>query len=321
MNIITAIDEEIILKKIKKIDNVNIIFNDIKYKEGIIEYLEKNNNIDYIFINENLSGQIKIELLIKKIKNINNKINIIIILNKKNIIKEEYLLKNKIKYIYKEKILKNNYNEIFNNKKIIGIFGNNGSGKTITTIIISELIIKYYNKKVLIIEDNIINNSIVNVFKQKEKNENDIFIIKNNLHILNIKELINNYKKEKNEIIKKINQIKNKYDYIFIDTQNIKSYKMYEKIINENILILEPNIFEINKIKRYINSNKNIKIILNKINENSINNDIIKNIFINKIIGKINNNNNYNLIINNNLNINYLDKKSTNDFLKIIKEI
>lgn len=325
MNILTAIDEEKMLRKIEESKDINIILKDIKYKEGIIEYLEKNRNIDCILINENLNGQIKIEALIEKIKIINNKIKIIIILNKNDLKKEEYLLKNKIKYFYKEDLLENGINEIFNKNKIIGIFGSSGSGKTITTVIISELLIKYYNKKILIIEDNIINNSILNIFKKKENNNsNDIFIIKNNLHILNIKKILNNYKKEPDKIIKKINQIKNNYNYIFIDTQNIKSYKIYEKILSDNILILSANIFEINKIKRYININKNnIKIILNNFNKNSISDKIIKNIFKNKvkIIGKINNNNSYDSIINNNLNINYLNKKGINEFLKIIKKI
>ena len=78
------------------------------------------------------------------------------------------------------------------------------------------------------------------------------------------------------------------------------------------------------KIKKFIISRKiNIKIILNNYNENSISEKILKSIFKNKIkiIGKIKNNKNYNLIINNNFNINYLDIKTKNNFLNIIKNI
>lgn len=328
MNIITAINNEKIFLELKKEKNINITSNNIQYKEGIIEVLEKNKNIQYVIIDENLNGQIKIEELIKKVKIINNKINIIIVLNKKDLAKEEYLLKNKIKFIYKEELTAEKILEtIFSKNKIVGIFGNSGTGKTITTIILSKLLIKYKNKKILIIEDNIINNSILKTYKKEgreKKNKNKIIKIENNLYLLNVNKLLINYRKDKTKIINEINNIKNNYNYIFIDTQNISSYKIYEEIIDENILILNPNIFEINKIKNFIiNSKKQIKIILNNYNENSISENILKNIFKNKIkvIGEIENNKKYNLIINNNLNINYLDRKTENTYLNIIKEL
>jgi len=286
MNILTAINNEKIFKELKMKNNINIVSKNIQYKEGILEILEKNNNIDCVIMNENISGQIKIEELIKKIKKINNKINIIIILNKKDLIKEEYLSKNKIKFIYAEKLSSENITEkIFNKNKVIGMLGNGGSGKSITTIILSEILKKYNDKKVCIVKD---------------------------------------YKKDKTKIINKINKNKNNFDYIFIDIQNTNNYKFYEKIIDENILILNSNILEINKIKKVIiKNNFKFNIILNNYNENSISEEILKKIFKNKIkvIGKIENNKKYNLIINNNFNINYLDNKTKEKFLKIIEDM
>ena len=223
--------------------------------------------------------------MIKKIKKINSKINIIIILNKKDLIKEEYLMKNKIKFIYLEKISTEKIiNKIFDRNKIYAFLGNHGNGKTITTIIISELLIKYKNKKTIIIKD---------------------------------------YKKDKCKILEQINKIKNNYDYIFLDIQNLNNYKVYEELIDENILILNSNILEINKIKKFINNNMKFKIILNNYNENSISEEILKNIFKykNKIIGKIENNKNYNLIINNNYNTKYLDEKTNKIFLNVIEKL
>ena len=104
INIVTALNNEKINKELNKIQNINIISKDIQYKEGIIELLEKNNNVQYIIINENISGQIKIEQLIKNIKIKNKKTNIIMVLNKKEKIKENYLAENKIKYIYIEEL-------------------------------------------------------------------------------------------------------------------------------------------------------------------------------------------------------------------------
>lgn len=330
MNILLAIKNEKIFKELKKNKKIKIIYNDIQYKEGILEILEKNKNINYIIFNESLYGQIKNEELIKKIKIINSKIKLIIILNKKDLIKQEYLIENKIKYIYSEEISSEKILEkIFNRDKIIGIIGSQGSGKTIITLILSKLLAKYKNKRILIVEDNISNNSILKIYKLKNKyknnySKNKIINIKNNLYLLNIKNILNNYKKDKLKIVNKINKIKNNYDYIFIDIENINSYKIYREIIEKNILILNPNILEIEKIKKIINKNDlEIKMILNNYNENSISEKIINN-FINnkiKIIGKINYNKNFNLIINNNFNLDFLDKKTKNKFLKIISKI
>ena len=331
MNILTAINNQKIFNELKNIKKIKIISNDILYKEGILEILEKNKKINYILLSEKIYGQIKIEELINKIKKINNKINIIIILYKKDLIKEEYLIKNKIKYIYIEELsVKKILEIIFNKNKIIGIMGNEGNGKTIIILILSELISKYRNKKILIVEDNINNNSILNLYKLRNKykknySKNKIINIKNNLYLLNIKSILNNYKKNKFKIINEINKIKKQYDYIFIDMQNIiNSYKIYKEIIEENIIILNPNILEVEKIKGFINkNNEEFKIILNNCNENSISEEIIKNIFNNKIkiIGKVQNNKNFNLIINNNFNLEFLNNKTKKKFFKIIKNI
>jgi len=324
MEIITGINNEKIFNELKKKKNINIVSRDIQYKEGIIEILEKNKDINYIIINEKLNGQIKIEDMINSIKNINQKIDIIIILNKKDIIKEEYLVKNKIKFIYIEELsLQKILEIIFNKNKVIAITGSDGCGKTITTIILSELLIKYKNKKILIIEDNIKNNSILKTYKTEsnEKNKKEKIIkIKENLYLLNIKNILNSNKR----IINEINKVKNNYDFIFIDMQNINSYKIYDEIIEETILIMNPNILEINKIKKFIiNRINKIKLILNNCNENSISEEILKKIFKNKIevIEKIENNKSYNLIINNNFNINLLDKKTKTKYLNIIKKV
>ncbi len=287
---IIAINNEKIYKELKNEKNIKLISNDILYKEGVLEILEKNNNIDFIIINEDLNGQIKVEKLIKKIKIINSKINIIIILNKKDLIKEEYLLKNKIKFIYLEKVTVEKIvyeisEKILSKNKVIAVIGSRGSGKTITTIILSNLIFKYKNKKTLIVKD---------------------------------------YTIDKTKIINEINNMKKQYNYIFIEIQNLNNYKFYEKIVDENILMLNPNILEINKIKKFIfNNNVQMKTILNNYNENAINEKILKNIFKDKIkkIAKIKYNENYNLIINNNFNINYLDKQTKRKYLKIIEKI
>ena len=52
--IITAVGNQKINKELK--NNYNVPCNDIFYKEGVLEYLEKNNQIDYIILEENIPG-------------------------------------------------------------------------------------------------------------------------------------------------------------------------------------------------------------------------------------------------------------------------
>ena len=53
--IITAIGNEILNKKLKKENDFEVIIEDIQYKEGIIEYLEKENNIDILINNAGIA--------------------------------------------------------------------------------------------------------------------------------------------------------------------------------------------------------------------------------------------------------------------------
>ena len=115
--IVTALNNPELQKNIAKNKEIKIMGKDIQYKEGILEILEKNKNIDYIILDENLPGEIEIKILKEKIEEINDKIKII----NKN--KFEKLIKNN--FIFPEnKKIKNKYKKIKigklkNNKKKI----------------------------------------------------------------------------------------------------------------------------------------------------------------------------------------------------------
>ena len=103
--IITAMNNSKVNEELTKEKNVEVIGKNIQYKEGILELLDINSNIDYIIFEENLFGEIHTEKLIKKIYEKNKKIKIILIIKKEN--KNEINIKNKnIIKIYK---LKKNY--------------------------------------------------------------------------------------------------------------------------------------------------------------------------------------------------------------------
>ena len=406
MNIITALKNPNINKKIKEKTNFNIIGNDIQYQEGIIEMLEKNGEIDLIIVSELLPGEYSFKELIDKIKEIKTSIEIIVILkekneeirnyliskgifniffnneitieelikiiNKKNNIKKEIEIneeikqlkkiileknnkKNNLKIFNNNKIKKikdnlNNYiknknkktNKKENNKKIISVVGTGGVGKSSFCTILAKTI---KNKKILIIDFDILNSSINSILGTKKYpkkiKENNIKIgvdkliirIDKNIDILCATKFLvdEDYKKIKEEFSNTLNNLKDKYDLIIIDNSSECFFEYTKEILKKSDLILflvEPNITELKKSRNlldiYINKWKikkeKINIIFNKTNINSIDYKILKTLFSDfRILGKIKININYNLIINKNIKI--INKKIKNDYLKIIKNL
>ena len=255
--IITALGNQYVNNKLKEYEEINVIVKDIQYKEGIIEILEQENNIDYIIISELLPGEIKIEDLINLIKEKNNKINIITILDKEN----KYL-ENKIKQ--QTKIFFNNQIKINE---------------------LAELIINKNNKEELkeeirklnkIIEEKNIELKNKKNKKQKQEKKENKYKKKNK-----IIKFINNKKIEKNKegkiivisglcgigksiftvnLAKNLQKNKKKILIIDLDIFNNSIYTLFgiEKYRNK-IEEYEKNKLNINE--KIININKYIKIL------------------------------------------------------------
>ena len=385
IKIITAMNNPNLNEELKNENNIKIIGRDIQYKEGILELLENNIEINYIIIDENLPGEIELNKLIENILEKNKKIKIIIKIKKKNknklninnkkIIKIYYekninldKLKNYNNYenISEENILKYNIknkliNKKLNNKKIkndnskiINFLGDRQVGKSLTIFNIANFL-NNQNYKILIIELNSENQCFKTIFKskikiQKNKNENKINNLKK-IKKLNNKNYKFKYLNEKilNKLIIKINKnmdlifynkiinfnlikkLEKNYNYILLENYFNKNNLLNKKIINnseKNILIINPNLLGIKNGKKIIeknklNKNNNLKILINNYNKNSIDEEIIKNIFKeNKIIGKINYEIEYEKIINTNFkNINFLLKKYNENLKTIMDKI
>lgn len=398
--IITAIGNEILNKKLKKENDFEVIIEDIQYKEGIIEYLEKENNIDILIISELLPGNIELKELIEKIKNINSNIEIIIFLENKNTELENYLyakgiynifynnqieieeiikiinnknieINNELKEIKQmllekqknkvnnKKIILNKLINIFNKKqkydlkeeKIISVTGTNGVGKSIFTINLANSLSNSKNK-ILIIDFDILNNSLHTILGIKKYSQKIRNKIKNNnlLKEIKIEELIikinskidlvsginllfdSKYKISSEKVKNILSKLKEKYEIIIIDTSSECFFDYTKEIIknsNLNIFILEANLLEIKKAKNllniYINNweipKESINILFNKYNENSIDISILKKIFSEfNILGKLSFNPQYNLIINKN-NINKINTILKNEHLKINRNL
>lgn len=288
-NIITAINDPQLNEELKKQEEINVIGKDIQYREAIFEILEKNKNIDCIILNEEIPGQINIEELINKIKKINNKINIIIILLEENLEKEN-MLKNKcVKNIYYNKLNVNNLIYLINNNElkkenktknktknnknynadVVTVSGFRKTGKSTLSVLLSLYLFKK-NKKIILIDFNIFKLNLFLFFNVK-KYSKKLIKEKNNklikVNLINYKEIIKNIKKFEIKINNNINLISG-LDIIFKNLKN-NDEKIIEILINNIInyykeradyIIIDLGYKNNNVINRTIvqNSDKNI---------------------------------------------------------------
>ena len=307
------ITNEELISKINNINNLkkeNEINEEIKKLKEIILKKEENKKLNS---NINNIKKIKNKLINKKyLKNINNKI-----LNK-------IKFKNKIKN-----------NESYKKNKIISVVGTNGIGKSIFSSILSKVI---KNKKILLIDFDIFNQSINSIFNvkrnRKEKNKNNQIIkVNKNIDLLCAVDFLfdGNYRIDKKELIRLLEENLNKYDLVIIDTTSECFFDYTKEILEKSdliIFLLKANLIELKKSKNlldiYINkwkiNKEKINIIFNKENINSIDNKILKQLFSDfNILEKIKFNNSFDLIINSNLKT--IDKKIKNKFERIIKKL
>ncbi len=412
--VITAIGDKNLNQKLKQENSIEIVTEDIPYKEGIIEFLE-NKQIDFLILSELLPGEIDLKELIEKIKNINSNIQIILFLEKKNQELENYLyakgvysifydnqieiskiielikgenenrqLKRELEELKQFVIQKQNNqariknflqrkNEKIKNKElsvienaeakemsskmkqsqVICISGTSGVGKSIFSVNLAKVFMESQNK-ILIIDFDVLNNSLHTILGIKKYPEKIANKIKNNnlLEPMQVEELIikinskidliaeisllfdGKYQISKVKIKSILSKLKEKYTTIIIDTSS-ECFLDYTKEImknsNINIFMVEPNLLEIKKAKNllniYINEwgipQYNFQIVFNKYNENSIDSSILKNIFSGfTILGKLSHNSEYNLLINKNDKGNLrkkLQKEYMNTFQKLLK--
>lgn len=174
--IVTAIGNPNLNKKLKLEEGFTVVAEDIQYKEGILEILEKEEDIDFLILSSILPGNIEIKKLIEKIKEINSEINIILFLENKNEELENYFYAKGINYIF--------YNNEIEINEIIELIKNNQKNPN------AEL------KKEI--------NELKKMLLEQEKKNNLIYMQKQNKKIKrkNIEKEIND-----NEIIEKEKQI------------------------------------------------------------------------------------------------------------------
>ena len=136
--IITAVNNSNLHDELKNENNIKIIGRDVLYREGVLELLENDEEINYIIIDEKIPGEIELNKLIENILEKNKEIKIIILIKIENKNKINLKNKNLIKIYYEKEInldklknynnfenlseknsIKNNIkNKLINNKRI-----------------------------------------------------------------------------------------------------------------------------------------------------------------------------------------------------------
>lgn len=209
-----------------------------------------------------------------------------------------------------KKIVKKDQKKIFSKDcKVVAVAGNYSSGKSLITSLLGKSANRI-GRKTVIIDFDIINSSINTIFRIKKykvyENKGDVecFIthISSNLDVFcGIDALFTEENKISFEKVENlISDLKDIYDLILIDTSSETTLKFMKVVlanVDKIVFLLEPNLLEIKKaeglLEVYVEdweiSPKKIEILLNKVNINSVDQDILKEIFGSfKIIGKIN---------------------------------
>ena len=265
---------------------------------------------------------------------------------------KELLIKNNIN-IENKNINKNINNKTKSKKKIISIAGTGGVGKSVVTLNLAN-ILKNEKQKILIIDFDVLNNSLHTILGVKkyskkiqqkmEENEllkkkidiRDLIInINKNIDLISGINLIfdNKYKISSEKIKFILEELKEYYNVIIIDTSSECFFDYNKNILNNSdmvLFLLEANILEIKKAQNLLKiykkqwkiKSEKINIIINKYNENTIDDEIIKNIFFEyKILGKIKFNKKYNNLINKNFNEDIFTKNIKKEYKVISNKI
>ena len=265
--------------------------------------------------------------------------------------------KNQSKKIFSKKTLPFNnlfnFNQVIRNnrKEVISILGPNGIGKSVFSILFAKTM---ESKKSIIIDFDILNNSLHTIMGVKNydakikrkiksndlitnKNILDKSILHTNLKIdllpaMNII-LDPNYKLSNMKMRNIIEELKNIYDLIIIDTSSDTFFDYTREMINcsnKAIFISGANILEVRKSERLLEiynkdwniENEKINIVFNKCTKKSLDDNLLREIF-NKynILGKIQLSDYYDLVVNKNLTEqSTLQKEIENIKKQIIKE-
>lgn len=324
IKILVAFDNKEIKSRMDKKYKDRVYEHDIDCMENVIEFLSSRDEGYIVITKDTLSGNIDKKLYIKQLRLANKKSKIVYIVNNLTQEYKEFLFANEVFNIIEGKnidfdiltnyidnpkdIVYRNVNSISkkdDKKRIIGICGTSGVGKSVVSSIISKDIANVSNKKTILVDMNIENPSI-DILNNLDSNNKNLsqYILSSSLNIKNCvinngklsylaNKHIRNLELNKSKLIDIYNFISNNYSYSFIDlsSNNFEEYtKFWLDKVTDIFVVLNPNYLSIRRTFKYLSDfkNKNIFMIINSIKYGSLDISQIKSLLPeHKIIGKV----------------------------------
>lgn len=246
--LLIAIDNEKIYNDIKEKNKYEVCSRDIVYKEGVLEYLSKN-NADVIITKDDLDGDMIKEIYIKQIKLLAPNIKVILFAKELETKYLEFLYSNDVFNVIGlneecnfEKIINmidSDMPELPNiienvnkkttpvnvvTKKKIAVFGTNGAGKSYISTLLTEIIAEKLNMNTLLIDMDV-QNSAIDIYNNLNCANNLLMDIVRDINnqTITVESFLNNiYRKGKKSYITNNASI---FDY-----QNNLCIRQYDKI-------------------------------------------------------------------------------------------
>ncbi len=340
--IITAVGNPMLNCKIKEIKDYQVVTEDIKTDEELIEWLERVGEIHILFLGSNIIRNYEIDEFIQIIKKIQKNL-LIFFFKEENIetsIQEDDGLQIYTTLDLDLKILEKMLQKALQKdikkytSKTIAISGANGVGKSTFSTFLAQNVEKQ-NIKTLLIDFDLEENQVRTLLKIKKQpqyidNIKDLILkINKNLDVLCHLDLIFSDEIDFLRFQSIMNRLKEEYNLILIDTSSRFENEYTKRIFYNSdkvIFLLEPNILGIKKAKNMLEvfqedwkiANEKINLLLNKTNIYQISDTIIEELFPDfKLLGKMKYMDSYNLMINRNV-----DKKEIRkEYERICKKL
>lgn len=324
IKILLAINNKEIKSRIDKKYGNRVYNHDIDCMENAIEFLSNRRESYIVITRDTLQGNIDKKLYIKQLRVASKSSKIVYIVDKLTQEYKEFLFANEVFNIIEGKNINfdvltnyidnpqnvvyktiNNADNYINSKKVIGICGTNGVGKSLVSSFIANELALITKDSILLADMDIKNPSIdilnnidsnnksfYQYFQDKDGDINNYIIKKGNLNYM-VNKPAKNYKLNQSKLEEIYNYISNNYIYSFIDLSSNNSFeytKFWLKKVTDIIVIVNPNYLNIRESLRYIKELKksNVFIIVNSIKQGSLDISQVNSLLSEyKIVGKI----------------------------------
>lgn len=268
--ILVAMNNSSLIEQLKKCGKYDVYNYDIDTKENVIEYLNKY-SADVLVTKDNLEGQLSSEEYIKKIREVNKNIKIILCVNELNELYKGFLLSNNVFDIIEtvevkfmdilsmidsknnmiilkdnNKLEKRKVDNKFNilTKQKICVFGTSGSGKSFFSSILAQITSKKLKLNTILVDMDI-QNAAIDIYNDLTNSGNNLEYVmeeidRGSFNLSMLQDIITKGKKNG-----KLSFITNNMG--IYECQNKLSKDYYDKLYNEtekeyDILILDmPN--------------------------------------------------------------------------------